>query len=319
MNVKIELLNTYNSIMQKYAIEIEIHPSEYKDGDYYDDDGDYNNDDTLISLTNLVNDKYSHIKRGDAIRDCSNTYRNTGRYFWDGENVIDMETELDDYQSIPLVFSYPEFSPTYFRNVIDHNTICNIDLFTRQQIKSNMICGMFPKHIFDDGYDDDSDPAWTFIKKPHPNPYPHHIAYSWFNQDIKWLDSNRYNEIKNAIIASHDTPDVSADLIMQFMGKTCWVRGNRCISTTNTMFSSGNMFRCQCKLVMTGDNIPSLLEPPLKTQGNIDNYIHCLNPETHVAAMKKEFLSINYFDFINDELMDEDFVDYDIITASVYG
>ena len=282
--------------MQKYAIQIGINT--YDDA-YYDVHIDDCDENTLLwLLTDIVNDR--HLKRGDVIRYSNNRFHNPERYFWDGEKVIGLQ-QVSGIDFIPHVFSCPEFSPTYFHDVVTENNVCNIDLSLREQIKSNMLYGVFPKT---------HDGDWPHLSNkvpPNPNPYPHHIAYSWFNQDIKWLDSNRYDEIKNAIVVSCDVPDVLSDLIMQFMGKTCWVRGDTYLSY-NHSYNMSDMLRCQCKYVVTGDDIPLRIEPPLKTRGNVNGYTHCLNPETHAAAMKKEFLSILDFEFI-----EEDFVDYDII------
>ena len=276
--------------MQKYSVETKIRVSEYKK---YDDD-------PLLSLTKLINDKHKYLKRGDVIRDCSNMCHNK-RYVWDGENVIEMMISHESYESIPLVFSCPEFSPTYFSVVLDYHSYCNIDSSLREQIKSNMIYGIFPKKSYTAVYFNPEN------KKPHPKPYPRHIAYSWFNQDIKWLDSDRYNEFKTAIAVSH-APDVLADMIMQFMGKTCWVRGKTYISYEYD-YNHKNMQRCQCKRIVTGKDIPLLIDPPLDTCGNIDPITHCLNPETHTVAMEKEFLSERLYMFLNDDI-----IDYDIIT-----
>ena len=276
-------------MMQKYAIEIHICLYKY-----------HINGDTLLSLTRIVEDRY-HLNRGDVIHYGNNKHGHPEYYFWDGEKVI---KRIDDHPDdlIPLAFSCPEFSPTYFRNVIDHNTICNIDLSLREQIKSNMMYGAFTKEPNRYYYNRGD-------RKPHPKPYPLYIAYSWFNQDIKWLDSDRYDEIKTAIEVIH-VPDVLADLIMQFMGKTCWVHGDTHVSYRYSHITC-DMLRCQCKRIVTGDSIPLIIDPPIDTCGNVGYYTHCLNPETHVAALKKDFLSANYFQFSA-----YNFVDYDIISAN---
>ncbi len=56
-------------------------------------------------------------------------YRNDGRVIFDGEKIIRLCSDIDDYGSIPKNFlTFEEFPIGYFTNVIEHNTIHFIDL-----------------------------------------------------------------------------------------------------------------------------------------------------------------------------------------------
>jgi len=78
------------------------------------------------------------IQRGDMIQLEWIEYRNDGSYFWDGENVIQLEYEIDDYGSIPFEFSFPEFPFTYFKDRIVHNNLIQLSDKLMNEVKNNV-------------------------------------------------------------------------------------------------------------------------------------------------------------------------------------
>jgi len=73
------------------------------------------------------------IKRGDVVWLVTADdygYRNNGRYFYDGERIIEQEYDLniDDYGHIPKCFLFGEFPPMYWSEEERHNCIFCINL-----------------------------------------------------------------------------------------------------------------------------------------------------------------------------------------------
>ncbi len=67
------------------------------------------------------------LKRGDVLHlSWGSTYRNDDKFLWDGEKVVLLDYENDDYGSVPKEFSFPEFRPDYFSESIAHNNIVRL-------------------------------------------------------------------------------------------------------------------------------------------------------------------------------------------------
>ena len=71
------------------------------------------------------------------------SYRNDGKYIFDGDKFISLEFEPDDYGNLPKEFKilddYLTFSPIYWLDVIDHNGIVHFDSGPyMNQLKSNL-------------------------------------------------------------------------------------------------------------------------------------------------------------------------------------
>lgn len=72
------------------------------------------------------------LKRGDIIG--GGGYRNEGRYIFDGENIVELDTSVDDYGALPPEYKFPAFPLNYWYDplsreyLIDHNEIQWIDL-----------------------------------------------------------------------------------------------------------------------------------------------------------------------------------------------
>ncbi len=67
------------------------------------------------------------VKRGDIIHlESDGDYRNDGKYIYDGEKIVQLDYDMDDYGAIPSNFKILDdnltFSATYWVDVIAHNT-----------------------------------------------------------------------------------------------------------------------------------------------------------------------------------------------------
>jgi len=72
---------------------------------------------------------HPNIKRGDIIRFTKDgikehVYRNDGVWMWDGQKLCKLDTDIDDYGSVPSIFKVgKEFKPDHWIGKISHNTI----------------------------------------------------------------------------------------------------------------------------------------------------------------------------------------------------
>ena len=78
-------------------------------------------------LTDLVHERALTPKRGDIISliPDEDRYRNDGCFIFDGDKVIPLDTEFDDYGHLPssIQVSDTEFSITHWQDVVGHNCI----------------------------------------------------------------------------------------------------------------------------------------------------------------------------------------------------
>ncbi len=81
----------------------------------------------LDFVENWLKEKNIQPKRGDAIL-VKDAYLNDGRVFWNGFKVIHQEYSRLGNGSIPLEFSFPEFSISYFKNCEGDIPHINLDL-----------------------------------------------------------------------------------------------------------------------------------------------------------------------------------------------
>lgn len=80
----------------------------------------------------------NNLKRGDVLHlEWEITYRNEGKYLWDGEKVVLLDYEDDDYGSVPKEFAFPEFRPDYFSESIAHNNIVRLTSEKVQEMINN--------------------------------------------------------------------------------------------------------------------------------------------------------------------------------------
>ena len=77
-----------------------------------------------------ISRKFPELKRGDVIHlaECS-TYRNDGKFLWDGEQLVDLDYDTyDPYGQVPKSFKIEFFGPkNFFESTIAHNSIVRID------------------------------------------------------------------------------------------------------------------------------------------------------------------------------------------------
>jgi len=95
------------------------------------------------------------IERGDIICFGGRTYRNEGVYIWDGKKIISLDTDIDDYGSVPHEFKVgKEFAPDHWVKIIEHNCLIHLEDELIDQIKfykeNNKIYGKLM--IFDKDY-----------------------------------------------------------------------------------------------------------------------------------------------------------------------
>jgi hypothetical protein len=120
-----------------------------------------------------VSENRNTIQRGDLIQLEWLQYRNDGGYLWDGENVINLYYDIDDYGSVPLSFSFPEFPFRYFENVIVHNDLVFLRDDLMAEASANVTFGKLPSSKREEREERDE----------------REIAYSWFV----------YNNVKHTI------------------------------------------------------------------------------------------------------------------------
>lgn len=62
------------------------------------------------------------IERGDVVHfSCFSDYRNMGKMMFDGEKLVHLDTEIDDYGVVPKEFTLAEFEPDHWQETIAHN------------------------------------------------------------------------------------------------------------------------------------------------------------------------------------------------------
>jgi len=102
--------------------------------------------------------KYPNIKRGDVVHFGDDNYRNNNKLIFDGIKLIPLDTNIDDYGSVPSEFKVgKEFKPRHWveNYAIDHNSIIFLepDLFETIEFhtyKNNEIIGNI--NILDKNY-----------------------------------------------------------------------------------------------------------------------------------------------------------------------
>jgi hypothetical protein len=81
-------------------------------------------------LTTYIHKNKLVLRRGDtvAVMTKDERDRNDGLYIWDGEEVMALERDLDDYGHVPACFvvTDTEFSPDYWFETIQHKGIFHL-------------------------------------------------------------------------------------------------------------------------------------------------------------------------------------------------
>lgn len=90
--------------------------------------------DKVTTINNIIG-KFPFIRRGDVVHCGSSDYRNDGRLLWDGDKLIPLSFELDEYGHLPHTFTLNEFSlQEYFNKTIAHNNIRWIQINSAEDI-----------------------------------------------------------------------------------------------------------------------------------------------------------------------------------------
>jgi len=96
----------------------------------YSNEDDYDNEKLLFEMTKAITKDFINenlLKRGDVLYlSWVASYRNDGKFLWDGKQVVNLDYEDDDYGSVPKEFTFPEFRPDYFSESIVHNNIVRL-------------------------------------------------------------------------------------------------------------------------------------------------------------------------------------------------
>lgn len=77
-------------------------------------------------MLKILRKKNINLNRGDFVRITEGTYRNDGLFIFDGTNLLDLESDIDEYGSVPEQFkSLKEFPLGYHHGStgITHNSI----------------------------------------------------------------------------------------------------------------------------------------------------------------------------------------------------
>lgn len=111
--------------------------------------------DNNIYLLKEINNCCKNLKlnKGDIIEVdkinniTTSKYRNDFLYIYDGENIIELDTEFDEYGYIPSIFlTFTDFPPGYWVNCISHNWIHHIKLYNldyKETYDNSMYCYSF--------------------------------------------------------------------------------------------------------------------------------------------------------------------------------
>ena len=116
-----------------------------EEDDYIDLANKIPEDDDLSDVdTNLITEAISMkldklpLLRGDVIfLEWMGEDRNIGKILWDGEQVVTLNTDIDDYGAVDPEFTFPEFPLNHFFHSIDHNNIIWLSDQTLQELRQN--------------------------------------------------------------------------------------------------------------------------------------------------------------------------------------
>lgn len=94
--------------------------------DFIDPEG---TEEDLRAALNILQSDNADLRRGDFVFSETHLgYRNDGKYIFDGEEILNLNEEPDEYGSIPTEFQIGEFPPRYWINLIDHNNWIPFDV-----------------------------------------------------------------------------------------------------------------------------------------------------------------------------------------------
>lgn len=110
-------------------------PKDLKISDEFLEDND-NEPVVLKILTEYIEKTNYGLCRGDIVG-ISGMYRNDFKYVWDGSKLVALSHQLDDYGHIPedFVVTHNDFTPDWWKDVIDHNGIFHLDRSIQDTMK----------------------------------------------------------------------------------------------------------------------------------------------------------------------------------------
>lgn len=83
---------------------------------------EYPENDLLHANELFAANKPAGIRRGDLVRFGREDYRNQGKFIYDGEHLVELDHETNDYGCIPKEFPVTEFGNSqYFMTADDYN------------------------------------------------------------------------------------------------------------------------------------------------------------------------------------------------------
>lgn len=96
--------------------------------------------DEITEIVNNINQTTDErlVLRGDVVMlDNLSGYRNDGKLIWDGERVISLDYDLDDYGNVPCSMTFPDFPPDHFIESVYHNYIFHLSTESKEELKRN--------------------------------------------------------------------------------------------------------------------------------------------------------------------------------------
>jgi hypothetical protein len=87
----------------------------------------------------FIIDTHPNILRGDIVRYNGYSYRNLGKYIWNGETLINLEYHYDDYGHAPKDICFPEVPLDFYLDSIAHNEYIYLSIEKSQELIENTV------------------------------------------------------------------------------------------------------------------------------------------------------------------------------------
>ena len=127
-----EIINKRSKIVELTAEDFPEMAERIQEDQVSEEDLQFMTDQIIPHLSDLP------LLRGDVIQlEWQGEYRNSGKFIWDGEKVLQLDGHLDTYGSVPKELSFPEFPIDHFYGAIDHNNIIWISPRSIEEIVKN--------------------------------------------------------------------------------------------------------------------------------------------------------------------------------------
>ena len=127
-----EIINKKSKIVELSGEDFPEMAARIQEDEVSEEDLQWMTDQIIPHLSDLP------LLRGDVFHlEWQEEYRNSGKFIWDGEKVLELDGALDDYGAVPKEFSFPEFPIDHFYESIDHNNLIWIAPNKVQEIIKN--------------------------------------------------------------------------------------------------------------------------------------------------------------------------------------